>query len=218
MKFLPLVLAIFSVSAQASKNILLIGFWPPTNEMLREFKAPQKNWKNSGFDIYAYYPEFPKGGSVGEGPFRVDFAATFNDFQKYTKELEPVAIIGFGHGAGPWEIETNFPNHFARWFREGRLPSQVGVVNVAVPPSLEENIRRYSSLPVGAIAKRVGWVDRNDDAGDYLCGFLGYLSAWYHDTNPHNQMAGFIHVNMSLLEAKKSLDLTLDAVVENLGK
>jgi pyrrolidone-carboxylate peptidase len=218
-KYLLLIFLALSPVAQAAKNILLVGYWPPTNEMLRDFKGGQKNWKNSGYDIYAYFPEFKKGETIGEGPFRVDFAATFNDFQKYTADLKPIAIIGFGKGAGPWEIETNFPAHYATWLRDGKLPSQVGVANGPVPASLAQNITRHGSLPESKIAEAVGalaWVDRNGDAGDYLCGFLGYLSAWYHDEHPDNVAAGFIHVNTDLKSAKAALDKTLDVLLEHL--
>lgn len=51
-------------------NLLLTGYWPPTNEMLRRFSPnPAQNprgwvgrdWEGHGFDVYAHFPEFPPG-------------------------------------------------------------------------------------------------------------------------------------------------------------
>ena len=50
--------------------ILLTGYWPPTNGMLRRFSpSPVQNprgwvgrdWEGRGFDVYAHFPEFPPG-------------------------------------------------------------------------------------------------------------------------------------------------------------
>jgi len=229
----------------ATKNILVVGYWPPTNGILREFSQNPaqnpggwggQNWEKSGYDVYAYFPEFPVGaGLVGVGDFRVDFAATYNDFMRVTGKLAPVAIIGFGQGNGPWEIETNLPSgYYSKWFKRGRLPSTIDVrTDYPVPRSLMRNTARSSSLPVDAIAAAViehsginAWVDRRGDAGSYLCGFLGHLAAWYHDehsspTDPiQNRGGGFIHVSGSLTnrDAVRATQATLRALIQTLNR
>jgi hypothetical protein len=79
-----------------------MGYWPPTNEMLRPFSTdPRQNggawvgedWGGLGFDVHAFFPEFPPDGdpsndplgsegSVGspESDLRVDYQETSEDF------------------------------------------------------------------------------------------------------------------------------------------
>lgn len=231
-----------NASLAASKTILLIGFWPPTNEMLRSFSLKPElrrgewrggNWRGSGYDIVAYFPEFNQGDIVGFGDFRVDFASTYNDFQRVTRQHRPIAIIAFGQGAGFWEIENLYPAYFKDWFQSGNIPSTVGtLVTEAIPESLKEDTPRYSSLPVREIRDEVNlrlhsedmaWVDERGSAGDYLCGFLGYLSTWYRDTHSdpadpyYTAAAGFIHVAQDdTPRVGIALEGTLQALVNSL--
>lgn len=221
------------LASRANSNIILTGFWAPTNEMLREFSPDPalnggvwlgKNWKNSGFDVYAFFPQF-SGDEVGQGDFRVDFASAYNDFMRITADLKPVAILSFGRGAGPWEIETKFPAHYLSQFLHG-IKSTVGEkTRVPVPAGLKTNQTLFSTLPVQKIQQRVNrlatphlraWVDDQGDAGTYLCGFMGYLGAWYKEENPELKMAGFIHVSGNLEMSKNNLNATLEAVVDQL--
>ena len=191
-----------------------------------------KNWKNSGYDVIAYFPEFPEGsGSEGIGPFRVDYAATFNDFITYTNKLQPVAIISFGQGSGPWEIEVNFPAYYSEFFSTGMIPSTVGEkIRFAIPESLKVNITRKSSLPLEKIQNEVNklrdgpkaWIDKDGDAGSYLCGYLGYLATWYHDQHKskvdpaQNLAAGFIHVGAGATNTEAAVEATLDGLLMDL--
>jgi len=52
-------------------NVVLMGYWPPTNEMLRPWSTnPEQNpdgwtgenWRGTGYDVYAFFPEFPPDG------------------------------------------------------------------------------------------------------------------------------------------------------------
>ena len=73
------------VLAAHTQNILLTGYWPPTNEMLRKFSTNPdqnpggwqgQNWEGRGYDVYAFFPEFPGGtGSnpKGNGDFEIDY-------------------------------------------------------------------------------------------------------------------------------------------------
>ncbi len=54
-----------------AKNVVLTGYWPPTNEMLRPWSTnPAQNeggwvganWGGHGYDVYAFFPEFPPDG------------------------------------------------------------------------------------------------------------------------------------------------------------
>ena len=86
---IPCALILICWSAAASfaantTNIMLTGYWPPSNEMLRKFSTDPnqnpggwqgENWEGRGYNIYAYFPEFPGGtGSnpKGEGDLEVD--------------------------------------------------------------------------------------------------------------------------------------------------
>lgn len=224
-------------ASRANSNILLTGFWAPTNEMLREFSPDPalnggvwigKNWKNSGFDVYAYFPQF-SGDEVGYGDFRVDFASSFNDFMRITNELKPVAVLSFGKGAGPWEIETKFPAYYLAQFRNG-IKSTVGEnARYPVPESLKGNRTFFSTLPVEKIRQAVNrlesphlraWVDHEGDAGNFLCGFMGYLNGWYQAENNSAtvRMAGFIHVDGDLEKSKNNLNATLEVIVNQLNE
>lgn len=245
MKYALLAIVFFglsSLSEAATKNILVTGYWSPTNEMLRRLspnpvQKPEgwqgKNWRGLGYDVYAYFPEFPEGsGIVGRGDFRVDYASTYNDFMKFTAKLSPIAIVSFGEGAGPWEIEGVYPAEYQDLFRNG-IPSEVGErVRFSVPASLKKDVVYYSTLPMAEIAAAVNalpfgpraWIDDRDGLGGYLCGFLGYLGAWYRaqHSDPADPafaaMSGFIHVKSDLNGARAAAEATLEVVVKNLPR
>lgn len=227
----------------ASKVIMVTGYWPPTNEMLRRLSPdPAKNpegwlgadWQGSGYDVYAFFPEFASGQDrMGAGDFQVDYADTFNDFMRLTAELNPVAIIGFGRGAGPWEIEAKMLPAHREKFESGNIPSQAGVkIQYPIPAELKKELTYSSSLPMNHIAQRVNALERQglyariDQAGaDFIqCAFLSTLLGWYHDAHAdprdpaHNRMAGFIHVGgyLNIADVEAALHETLIAVIHEL--
>lgn len=228
------------VNAQAAtKNVLLTGYWPPTNKIMRELspKAGEqwqgKNWRGLGYDVYAYFPENTEGtGGIGEGDFRVDFAAVYNDFMRITQELKPVAILSLGLGDGPWELERVYHPVFAQWFATGKIPSQVGEkIRYSIPASLSQRITRRSTLPLEKIKQAVAalgengltpWIDETDGAGTYVCAFTGYLESWYQSQHSdpsdpaHTKAAGFIHVKGSEAQAKASMEASLEALIRSL--
>jgi hypothetical protein len=183
-------------ASAATHNILLTGYWPPTNEMLREFSPlPEhnknawigRNWQGLGYDVYAYFSEFKENDTVGTGDFEVEEKHTMNDLKKYTEKLSPVAIMSFGNGPGDWEIERNFPDYF---FNTGVT------LHTSLPAEqIQDAVNHDSQLPFRA------WINEQGDAGDYLCGYLSYLISAYHEkhSNPqdarYNVAAGFIHVS-----------------------
>ena len=49
------------------RNILICGYWPPTNEMVRPFSTNEElnpdgwigdNWEERGYDVHSYFPTF----------------------------------------------------------------------------------------------------------------------------------------------------------------
>ncbi len=67
-----LVLFTFAPSAWAAftNNILITGYWPPTNEMIRRFSTSAtqnptgwigENWEGRGYNVHSFFPEFPGG-------------------------------------------------------------------------------------------------------------------------------------------------------------
>ena len=197
------------------RAILLTGYWPPTNEMLRPFSQnPDQNpsdweglnWEGAGYDVYAYFPEFANSDdAVGTGDFKVDYEDTKADFDRVTQQLKPVAIISFGRGQGPWEIEVNFPDYY----------------------KISDGKTYHGTLPGKVIAKQVNqntpvraWVDAKGDAGNFLCGYIGHLGARYRTSHPEVQATGFIHVSgdLSLLNARLALEETLRALIESLKR
>lgn len=122
-------------------NVLLTGYWPPTNEMLRRFSArPEQNpqgwiggnWEGRGFDVHAHFPEFPEGYGPGTaqpwgvGELEVDYRKTWHDFTALLKRYQPVAVLTFSRGkpGSSWYPEPAC----RRW----RLPGEEG------PPEISE--------------------------------------------------------------------------------
>lgn len=112
-----------------AKNVVLTGYWPPTNEMLRRWStnAAQnpdgwvgENWGGYGYDVYAFFPEFPpdgdptndeigEDGAVGSPDFdlRVDYQATSADFWRIVDTYRPVMLVTTSRGGDiGWEIEA----------------------------------------------------------------------------------------------------------------
>jgi hypothetical protein len=198
-------------------SILLTGYWPPTNEMLRQFSTnPQQNpggwvgdnWERRGFNVYSFFPEFPHGLGKGEGDFEVDYQDTSNDFWPLLEQLKPLAIISFGRADDDldWELEggnrTYAPEY---WYADYQYPYQP---TPELPITKEPHGReRLSSLPLQAIVDAVSKSGANVypyyttmDDSLFLCDFMGYHVNWWHDQHAdpndpaRNVMAGFIHL------------------------
>ena len=104
--------------------VLLTGYWPPTNNMVRAFSPTHalpggaigsgwigRNWEGRGFDVVSYFPEFPgqtgPNWGRGSGWLEVDYQDTANDFDEITSLHKPSAIITFSRGNTNvgWELE-----------------------------------------------------------------------------------------------------------------
>ena len=218
--------------------VLVTGYWPPTNEMLVPLSRDEilnpdgwvgENWQGLGYDVYAYFPTFPEGTDInpcGRGYFQVDYQDTLQDFQRVSRKLKPVAILCYGLGAGPWEIEYNAV-HLQRWrddYRVPRQPSGLGGVVGAHYPKGQVPL----TLPAEAIRREVSealpdlnvWIDWDGNPGDFLCNYMALLAADYQIQHSGCRMAGFIHVGpgVDLETARRAHEMTLRTVLGELSR
>lgn len=203
-----------------SNVIVLTGYWPPTNEMVRPFSDDPTlnpdgwiggNWENRGFDVYSYFPTFsnPNCTSCGQGmgDFEVDYQDTSADFWPIMNALEPVAIITASRtGANfSWELEMNAYNN-SSWSNDYTSPFQP----TPSPPdgSVPAGFLRTSTLPMMEIVDAVNasalgldsFICFSQSAGSFLSGFMAYHGMWYQSVHAAEDdparcvMAGHIHV------------------------
>ncbi len=117
------VAAVGVARAGNTNNILITGYWPPTNEAARQFSRNPaqnpggwagRNWEGRGYDIHGYHPEFPNGtggsNARGVGDFEVDYQDTSLDWDRIIAEVRPVAIITLSRGNTSlgWEMEPRY--------------------------------------------------------------------------------------------------------------
>jgi hypothetical protein len=207
---------LLSFSAHARPVIMLTGYWPPTNEMLREFSPnisqnhgswAGENWEGLGYDVKAYFPEFDKNDSRGHGDFEVDYSDTKADLERITAEVQPLALLSFGQGAGPWEIEQNFPDF---WNQGATLHSTLPMEKI--------------SAAINAGGKIRAWIDTDGDPGNFLCGYMSYIGAQYKVAHSepslpnYVQAQGFIHVGVGYESEvyREALHATLRALIQSL--
>jgi len=122
-------------SPDCAHNLVVMGYWPPTNEMLRQWSANPaqnrgtwqgKNWRGLGYDIYAFFPEFPPDGDpsndyfgadgwVGspESDLRVDYQDTSADFWRIVDSYQPSIVVTTSRGGDiGWELEALEGGHY----------------------------------------------------------------------------------------------------------
>ncbi|MBN1296219.1 hypothetical protein JXA80_05525 [bacterium] len=221
--------------------IMLTGYWPPTNEMIRLFSANPDhnplgwigdNWEGRGYNIYAFFPEFPGGMGQGVGDFEVDYQDTSADWWYYVAELNPIAIICFGRAFNntAWELEPGARNHdMNEWSDDYTAPFKptIDLPIVAEPVGFD----RYSTLPIPAIIDALGNAgvpvnafSSTIDTSAFLCNFIGYHVSWYHDLHADpedpawNIAGGHIHVGYanSLETAIWATEVTVRTLIEHL--
>ncbi len=217
-----------------SQAIMVTGFWNPTGQMIAPFCTDSylnpsgwigKNWENRGFDLYSFFPE---PGSY-TGVFEVDYQNVWKDFWHIADSIKPVAIVSFGAGAGPWEIET-IARNLNQWVNDYKVPRQP----TPSPPdsTVSTNYARKATLPLKEIKTAViretpvsAWIDSAGNPGAFLCEYIAYLGMWYQSihrspTDPSQcQMAGFIHVSdrqVTLNQGKEATIATLREVIKKL--
>ena len=229
------------------KNILLCGYWPPSNECIRPFSTALNhdgwigdNWEERGYDIHAYFPEFSdpdcENCGQGDGDLEVDYQDTSEDWWNIVDSINPVAIITFSRGGMDyrWEIEwfcTNWEE--SEWIADFEEP----LYPTPSPPdsTYPQNTPRYSSLPMDSIYSAVSLsglntypvIDYTYGTGNYLSEFLGYHGLWYkaemdslNIISSSCHVAGHIHIGgyVDWDDAHEAVKLTLREVIEVLDE
>lgn len=210
--------------SSALPAIMLTGYWPPSNEMVRAFSPdPTQNppgwmgadWEGRGYDIYSYFPEFNPPTCIfcgqGSGDLEVDYQDTSNDFWPLADGVQPVALMTFSRGNPDqsWEVEMNQYNR-STWVPDYSAPTQP----TPSPPdaSVPAGTLRPSTLPVQAIVDQVvadfpgadAFICFTGDGGGFLSEFIGYHGVWYQDLHSAvgdpalSVAAGHIHVGQNL--------------------
>jgi len=223
--------------------LMVTGYWPPTNEMLRHFSQninlnpngwQGENWRNLGFDVVSFFPEFnpPNCNNCGQGygDFEVDYQDTSEDFWMIVNEVKPTGIITFsrGYNNNSWELESNVYNH-STWYPDYTFPT----APTPTPPdaSVSPNHNRGSGLPLNTIEEILDnsninvncYIDVNGDAGQFLSEFMGYHGMWYHQDNIDGDWpclsGGHIHVGgqLSTQVATNAAELTIETVINYLN-
>lgn len=225
--------------AAHTNNIMITGYWPPTNEMIRPFSANPKqnpagwvgeNWEGRGYDIYAFFPEFTNfpNDPIGMGDFEVDYQDTSEDWWRITADIDPVAIITFSRGSNGrlWELETRQRNLF-NWVQDYRAPFRP----TPNPPdaSVPTGFIRPSTLPVQEIVSAVNsanlglnaFADVTGFGGGFLSEFIAYHGVWYQDLHKlpddpaQSVAAGHIHVgtNVSTETGRLAAEISLRELI-----
>jgi pyrrolidone-carboxylate peptidase len=232
-----------SAYGEFTKTILITGYWPPTNEMIRPWSADivlnpdgwiGGNWENRGYNVYAYFPTFanPMCTSCGQGmgDFEVDYQDTSADFWPLVATLKPVAIVTFSrtNGSFVWQVEQNALNYL-NWTNDYTAPLQP----TPTPPdaSVPANAVRQSTLPMQAIVNAMNAAGLGINAsidptnsGAFLSGYMAYHGMWYQSlhaavNDPARCVAaGHIHVgpNIPWNTATEGTKVTLREVTEYL--
>ena len=222
-------------------NILLTGYWPPSNEGVRRFSTdPVQNpqgwiggdWEGRGYDVHSFFPEFnPPDCSFcgkGDGDLEVDYQDTSADFWRIVDEIRPIAIITFSRGWNDlsWELEMNQYNR-SSWIDDYERPFQP----TPVPPddSVPPGTLRLSTLPVQDIVDAVNnaglglnaYICYAGDGGGFLSEFIAYHGVWYQDlyrspADPDWCIAGgHVHVGGQIdwATAKTAVEVSLREVI-----
>ncbi len=222
--------------------LMVTGYWPPTNEMIRHFSQNSEfnpngwegeNWRNLGFDVVSFFPEFnpPDCSNCGQGygDLEVDYQDTSQDFWRIIDEVKPTGIITFSRGFNnnSWELESNVYN-WVNWYADYTSP----LYPTPSPPddSFSDNGNRGTALPVTLIEEALDnsdidvncYIDQNGDSGRFLSEFMGYHGMWYHQSSLDSEnpclLGGHIHVGgqLSVRMATEAAELTIETVLEYL--
>lgn len=228
-----------------TNNILLTGYWPQTNNMLRQFSTNPaqnpdgwagENWNNSGYNIYAFFPEFPgqtgPNWGQGEGDFEVDYQDTSADWERILPTINPAAIMTFSRGApgSNWELEGRLQMHERRrWLADydgDRRPTE----DMPLFQTLTPGEWYDSSLPMDEILADINGQDFGVNAfiddnggGRFLSEFIGLHGLMHMINNGAGSdyqtfAAGHIHVGIdtALADAERATEITLNNLTRHL--
>lgn len=205
------------------RNVVLTGYWPPSNQMLAEFSTDKqlnpagwkgKNWRGLGYDVYSFFP-------------KLDYQGTRADFALTTQAYKPIAIICYGTTTqGTWEIEQNATVN-PQWNTELCQPPLPDINELR--QMFPANVSARMSLPAHDIAKAVNAaplgiaarVNADGDAGTFLCNYIALLAVAYqkqHNTPnalDYCAVAGFIHIgaHVSVTQARAAQRVVLATVL-----
>ena len=223
-----------------NQTILLTGYWPPTNEMIRHFSQDinlnpdgwqGENWEQRGYDIISYFPTFTDPNcsncGTGNGIFQVDYQNTSEDFWPIANNHEPAAIITFSRGYmnQSWELEYNAYNR-TNWINDYNSP----YTPTPNPPDIDQPslYLRNSNLPMNEIVNNINaldlgldsYIDINGDPGSFVSEFMAYHGTWYRDLNlftdnnciaaGHIHVGGYIPVQTSIIAAEETIRTLID--------
>ena len=193
-----------------------------------------ENWRESGYDIVAFFPEFedPDCNNCGQGygNFEVDYQDTSQDFWSLIPNLNPISIITFSRGYidYSWELEYNYYNR-TNWYGDYFSP----IYPTPNPPdnNVDVNFLRNSTLPMQSIVDAVNssnlelnsYIDINGDPGRFVSEFMGYHGVWYHDLYEFDSenpcfLSGHVHVG-GLIDwgtARNAAEITIENVIQEL--
>jgi len=228
------------LNREPNPKILLCGYWPPTNECIRQFSRNAllnpdgwigENWEDSGYDVVSYFPTFspPDCSNCGQGngDFEVDYQDTSQDWWNIVDSISPVAVITFSRGYidYSWELEWQYFNAI-NWVPDFTPPYQP----TPTPPDsiIPFNNARYSTLPMDSIVVAIDsanlglnpYIDYTNGAGNYLSEFMGYHGVWFKAVMDSASLpcytAGHVHVG-GLIDwdtAHEAAKITLREVIK----
>ena len=236
----------YPISNESRENpiIVVTGFWPPTNEMIRHFSQDinlnpngwqGEDWQGSGYDIISFFPEFdvPDCDNCGQGfgDFEVDYQDTSGDFWSIIGEINPVTIITFSRGYidESWELEFNYYNR-TNWYNDYTNP----FLPTPNPPDSDAPVGflRNSNLPKQEIMDNINsselglnsYIDIEGHPGAFVSEFMGFHGVWYRDLyqfdNNPCYLAGHVHVG-GLVDwdtARQAAEITISTVIESLDE
>jgi hypothetical protein len=226
-------------------TIMVTGYWPPTNEMIRHFSDDPalnpngwqgEDWEGRGYDIHAYFPEFVPPTCMccgkGTGDLEVDYQDTSNDFWPLAEAISPIAIVTFSRGNpdSSWEVEMNQFNRDS-WIPDYQAP-QMPTPNPPDPDVPIDHLR-LSNLPAQQIVNTIDELPFNivpficfsRDGGGFLSEFMAYHGVWYRDLHSEPSdpdwcaFGGHVHVGqlVSIGRARLATEATLRVVISALG-
>ncbi len=230
-----------TLSTNGRPHILVTGYWPPTNEMVRPWSQDPnqnlgewvgENWEGRDYNIYAFLPEFPGGtGSnpKGDGDFEVDYQDTSADWWSLLPQINPIAIVTTSRAntTRGWEMEGGngfyANNAWSSDYLNPRRPTDDEPTGLPVT-------QRFSSLPMQAIVDAVNASGVNVDpfivpfdSGRFLSNYIGYHGNWWKDINSEPDSptpcyaAGHIHVGRSaaFADSTAAMEITLRVLIRH---
>ncbi len=227
-----------NLSTNGLPHIMITGYWPPTSFMLEPWSQTLnqagwvgEDWEGRGYNIYAFFPEFPGASEPnwgkGEGDFEVDYQDTSNDWWPLIDTISPISVMTFSRAGNDldWEMEggnrTYASSGFPTWTNDYLIPYKpTPELPIYNEPPLTE---RYNTHPLRQIMNAVNTQTsllayiESLDLGRFLSNYIGYHGNWWRDLHAATTdsqfciSGGHIHVGsaMSVAQAQEATEITL---------